>query len=189
MPRRAAGLNARKVDALRRVGRHADGFGLYLVVKRSGSKSWSLLYTHDGRRREKGLGGYPAVSLATARKLALKERERIALGEDPLASVRAVALTFGELADEYIGIHQAGWRNAKHRAQWAMTLSKYAAPLRGKRISEIEVADMVDVLAPIWRTKPETASRLRGRIEAVLDAAKARGYRDGENPAGLGAAT
>jgi integrase len=182
MPRRAAGLNARKVETLGRPGRHADGLGLYLVVKCSGKKSWSLLYTHSGRRREKGLGGYPAVSLAAARKLALKERERLALGEDPL-SRRIAAPRFGELADEYIKIHQSGWRNAKHRAQWAMTLSRYAAPLRDKRVNEIEVADIVNVLAPIWTTKPETASRLRGRLEAVLDAAKARGHRDGENPA------
>jgi integrase len=184
MPKRAAGLTSRKVETERRPGRHADGHGLYLVVKPSGMKSWSLLYTIAGRRREKGLGGFPAVSLATARKLALKNRETLAAGRDPLEEAdRKPVPTFGALADEYIRTHSLAWRNEKHRAQWMMTLEHYAKPLRAKRVNEIQVADVLGVLEPIWTTRPETASRLRGRIEAVLDAAKARGYRNGENPA------
>jgi integrase len=147
-------------------------------------KSWSFLYTIAGRRREKGLGGFPAVSLATARKLAQKNRETLAAGRDPLQEVdRSPVPTFGTLADEYIRTHSSAWRNEKHRAQWAMTLERYAKPIRAKRVNEIQVADVLGVLEPIWTTRPETASRLRGRIEAVLDAAKARGYRNGENPA------
>jgi integrase len=183
MPKRAAGLSARKVETLRKQGRHADGNGLYLVVKSSGAKSWAFLYTLNGQRHEKGLGAYPAVSLAAARKLALQFREGIALGKDPLAETTRKLPTFGEFADEYISTHSGAWKNAKHRAQWKMTLQRYAAPLRGKQVDEIQVADVLQVLKPLWATKPETASRLRGRIEAILDAAKARGYRDGENPA------
>jgi integrase len=147
-------------------------------------KSWSFLYTIAGKRREKGLGGFPAVSLATARRLALKNREMVAAGRDPLEEAdRKPIPTFGTLADEYIRSHSPAWRNEKHRAQWVMTLERYAKPLRAKRVNEIQVADVLGVLEPVWTTRPETASRLRGRIEAVLDAAKARGYRNGENPA------
>jgi integrase len=185
VPKRASGLTARKVETLRRPGRHADGHGLYLVVKPSGRKSWVLLYTFDGRRREMGLGGYPTMSLATARKTTLQHREMLSMGKDPLAKTRARSVpTFGQLADEYIRTHASSWRNEKHRAQWVMTLKRHAAPLRSMRVNDVKVDDVVRVLSPIWTTRPETASRLRGRIEAVLDAAKARGYRDGENPAG-----
>jgi integrase len=156
MPKRATGLTARKVETLRRPGRHADGHGLYLVVKPSGRKSWVLLYTFSGRRREMGLGGYPTTSLATARKLTLQHRETVAMGRDPLA---------------------------EPRGRTVPTLKRHAAPLRSKRVNEINVDDVVRVLSLIWTARPETASRLRGRIEAVLDAAKARGYREGENPA------
>jgi integrase len=168
---------------LRKSGRHADGNGLYLVVKPSGAKSWAFLYTFNGKRREKGLGSYPAVSLAAARKLSLQHREALALGQDPLTRTTRRVPSFGEFADEYVRTHSSSWRNAKHRNQWKMTLQRYAAQLRHKPVNEIEVADVLQVLKPLWAAKPETASRLRGRIEAVLDAAKARGYRDGENPA------
>ncbi len=183
MPRRAVGLTARKVDTLRKSGRHADGNGLYLVVKPSGAKSWVFLYTFNGKRREKGLGSYPAVSLAAARKLVPQHREALALGQDPLTRTTRRVPSFGEFADEYVRTHSGSWRNAKHRAQWKMTLQRYAAQLRHKPVNEIGVADVLQVLKPLWAAKSETASRLRGRIEAVLDGAKARGYRDGENPA------
>lgn len=184
MPKRARGLTVRKVETLRQPGRHADGHGLYLVVKATGRKSWVLLYTFDDRRREMGLGGYPTISLATARKLTLQYSEMLSMGRDPLAEPRGRTVpTFGQLADEYISTHASSWRNGKHRAQWVMTLERHAAPLRSKRVNDINVDDVVRVLSSIWMTRPETASRLRGRIEAVLDAAKARGYRSGENPA------
>jgi integrase len=183
MPKRAAGLTARKVETIRKSGRHADGNGLYLVVKPSGAKSWVFLYTLHGRRHEKGLGGYPALSLAAARQRALHEREIVAGGKNPLNETNRKVPTFGEFADEYITTHSGAWKNEKHRAQWTMTLQHYAAPLRAKRVDDIQVSDVLQVLKPLWAAKPETGSRLRGRIEAVLDAAKACGYREGENPA------
>ena len=125
------------------------------------------------------------MSLATARKTTLQHREMLSMGKDPLAKTRARSVpTFGQLADEYIRTHASSWRNETHRAQWVMTLKRHAAPLRSMRVNDVKVDDVVRILSPIWTTRPETASRLRGRIEAVLDAAKARGYRDGENPAG-----
>jgi integrase len=184
LPKRAKGLTARKVDTLTKPGRHGDGHGLYLEIKPSGTRSWVLLYTFAGRRREMGLGRYPDVSLAVARRKASQQRETLASGSDPLAvRQRPLASTFGEIADNYIAAHSLSWKNAKHQAQWRMTLTRYAKPLRGKRVDEITVADVLDVLKPIWTKRPETAARLRGRIEAVLDAAKAEGLRQGENPA------
>jgi integrase len=184
LPTRAKGLTARKVDTLAKPGRHGDGHGLYLEVKPSGTKSWVLLYTFAGRRREMGLGRYPDVSLAAARREASRQREVLASGRDPLAVRRKpMAPTFGEIADKYIAAHSLSWKNAKHQAQWRMTLTHYARPLRGKRVDDITVGDVLDVLKPIWTKRPETAARLRGRIEAVLDAAKAEGHRQGENPA------
>jgi len=184
MPKRAKGLTARRVDAIAKPGRHGDGHGLYLVVKPSGSKSWVLLYTFGGRRREMGLGRYPDVSLALARHKTLQLREMLSIGSDPLTvQKKPLSPTFGETADNYIETHSASWKNAKHIAQWRMTLTRYAAPLRNRCVDEIAVEDVLHVLKPLWTKRPETASRLRGRIEAVLDAAKAEGLRQGENPA------
>jgi hypothetical protein len=184
LPKRAKGLTARRVDTLDKPGRHGDGHGLYLEIKPRGTKSWVLLYTFAGRRREMGLGRYPDVSLAAARRKASQHREILACGSDPLAvRQKPVAPTFGEVAEKYIAAHSLSWKNAKHQAQWRMTLTQYAEPLRGKRIDAISVVDVLNVLKPIWMKRPETAARLRGRIEAVLDAAKAEGLRQGENPA------
>jgi integrase len=184
LSKRAKGLTARKVDALAKPGRHGDGNGLYLEIKPSGTKSWVLLYTFAGRRREMGLGRYPDVALAAARRKALQQREVLASGSDPLTvRQKPSPPTFGECADKYIAAHSSSWKNAKHQAQWRMTLTHYAKLLRGKRVDEITVADVLDVLKPLWTKRPETAARLRGRIEAVLDAAKAEGLRQGENPA------
>jgi hypothetical protein len=130
------------------------------VVKPSGSKSWVLLYTFAGRRREMGLGRYPDVTLASARRKALQLREVLISGCDPLtARERPLSPTFGEVADKYVATHEASWKNAKHIAQWRMTLTKYAAPLRDKPIDEITVEHVRDVLEPIWARRPETASR------------------------------
>jgi integrase len=184
MAKRAKGLAAKFVETVAKPGRHADGNGLYLAVKPTGAKSWSFLYMRDGRRREMGLGGYPDVSLAMARRMAAKHREALALGRDPLTERETPRIpTFGEAADEYIATHSEAWRNEKHVAQWQMTLTHYAAPLRSLPVDRVAVPDVVAVLKPLWSSRPETASRLRGRIEAVLDAAKAEGFRHGENPA------
>src|SRR5262245_34313782 len=185
MARKVRRLNARFVSALGKPGRYADGAGLYLVVNKGGSKQWVFLFRFGGRPREMGLGGVSAVSLAEARKTAEACRAKVARGINPIEARQAELFipTFGECADEFLAGMSGQWRNAKHRAQWKMTLEKYAASIRNKPVSTIDTADVLLVLKQIWNKIPETASRLRGRIERVLDAAKAKGYRSGENPA------
>lgn len=174
---------AAKSDKLK-PGRHADGGGLYLNVSKAGAKSWLFMWVVAGKRREMGLGSYPTVSLAKARKLALGCRDAVAEGRDPIAEREKVAEpTFGECADEFLASMSSSWRNEKHRAQWKMTLTVYCKAIRPKRVSAIDTNDVLKVLTPIWMEKAETASRLRGRIERVLDFAKAKGWRSGENPA------
>jgi integrase len=182
-------LSARGAATLTAPGRHSDGGGLYLNVTETGARSWLFMWKVAGRRREMGLGSARDVPLARARELAAECRATVAAGRDPLR-VRAEARTaeraiptFGECADEFIATKQSEWRNDKHRAQWAMTLTKYAAPLRKLPVDAIDTAAVLSVLKPIWQAKPETASRFRGRVEQVLDAAKAKGHRTGENPA------
>jgi len=184
-------LSARKVETLAVPGMHSDGGGLYLRISTGGSvgtgKRWVFIYKRprDGKRCEMGLGGTAAVSLALAREKAAGAREALARGIDPLAAKAAQRKTptFGEMADQHIATKSPNWRNAKHHAQWVMTMREYAAPLRDKPVDEITTADVLAILRPIWQTIPETASRVRGRIENVLDAAKVQGFRTGENPA------
>ena len=179
-------LTARGVASITKPGRHGDGGGLYLVVDKSGAKRWVFLFRRDGTLREMGLGGLKSVTLARARELAGEARANLQAGVDPIAAKNnapVVVPTFGEEADDFIEAMKPQFRNEKHIAQWEMTLRDYAAPLRAKRVDQITTADVLEVLKPIWLSKPETASRLRGRIERVLDAAKARGHRSGENPA------
>lgn len=166
-------------------GRYSDGGGLYLNVKPGGTKSWIFMFARGGRRQAVGLGPYPAVRLASARLKAGELRAAVAEGADP-KTVRAPQreLNFGECADEFLESMEGQWRNAKHRAQWRMTLGDaYCAPIRKKRVAQINTDDVLAVLTPIWTVKPETASRIRGRIERVLDFAKVREWRTGENPA------
>jgi integrase len=139
-----------------------------------------------GKRREMGLGAYPSVGLAKARTVAAACREAVADGRDPIAERKVetpTEPTFGECADRYIASMQDQWRNAKHQYQWRTTLGAYCEPIRATRVSQIGTDEVLAVLEPIWATKTETASRLRGRIERVLDFARARGWRSGENPA------
>jgi integrase len=165
-------------------GRHSDGGGLYLNVSPAGTKSWLFMWVRQSKRREMGLGAYPSVSLANARSEAVKCREAVAAGRDPIAERdKEAEPTFAECADQFLASMEGSWRNEKHRAQWRMTLTDYCQPIRPKRISLIDTSDVLSVLNPIWQDKPETASRLRGRIERVLDFAKAKGWRTGENPA------
>ncbi|MCA0278907.1 MAG: integrase arm-type DNA-binding domain-containing protein [Proteobacteria bacterium] len=166
-------------------GRHSDGGGLYLNVSSVGTKSWLFMWTPaGGKRREMGLGAYPAVSLAKARAKAAECRIAVAEGRDPIAErAKAVEPTFGECADKFLASMDSSWRNDKHRAQWKMTLEEYCKTIRSKRVSAIGTEEILQVLNPIWTAKPETASRLRGRIERVLDFAKTKGWRVGENPA------
>ena len=179
-------LSPRAVETIAKPGRHSDGAGLYLVVDASGARRWLYMFRWEGKLKEMGLGGFPAVSLAKARAKAQGAREVRDEGKNPIAERRATEaanVTFGEFADELIAGLQSQWRNDKHKAQWAMTLREYAAPLRPLTLDAITTERVLAVLQPIWTTKAETASRLRGRIERVLDAAKARGLRSGENPA------
>jgi integrase len=201
-------LSAREVATKAKPGLYGDGDNLFLKVTPSGTKSWVFRYSvpapdkGEGKRRRHaiGLGRYPRVSLADARSKAeiygkTLENYREGLAElDPAAAKRAKAaerrllvakaMTFRQCAEAYIGAHQAGWRNAKHGAQWGATLDAYVYPVFGKlAVAGVDVGLVLKAIEPIWTTKPETASRVRGRIESILDWAKARGYRDGENPA------
>lgn len=179
-------LSARFVTTTMKPGRHSDGGGLYLVVDEGGARRWVFKYRRQDRAREMGLGGLKAVPLVKARELAAEARAQLAAGVDPItakASAKIATPLFGDFADELIADMAPQFRNEKHLAQWKMTLREYAKLLRTKPVDQIETADVVAVLKPIWLSKSETASRLRGRIERVLDAAKAKGHRSGENPA------
>jgi integrase len=180
----------------KRPGRHADGGGLYLEIKPSGSRAWLFMWKAGGKRTAMGLGAYPAVSLAGARDKAIDCRRIVAAGGDPLVESRTEAVpTFGEVADRLLASKEKSWKNAKHRDQWYYTLSRrrdedgkltkegYCLALIGKSVDLITTEDVLSVLTPIWTVKAETASRLRGRIEEVLAYAKARRWRQGENPA------
>lgn len=167
-------------------GRHSDGGGLYLNVTPAGAKSWLFMWTpKGGRRKEMGLGPYPANSLADARTAAASCRAAVAAGRDPIAEKKQeTEPTFGECVTKYIDSVKSEWRNEKHEYQWNQTLGdSYCKLIRPKRVSHITTEDVLSVLTPIWQEKNETASRLRGRIERVLDYAKVKGWRSGENPA------
>jgi integrase len=190
-----------KLTALRvtkaKPGMHADGGGLYLRVGASGAKgakSWIFRYSVDGKERYLGLGSAASVKLAQARKLAANARALRAEGKDPIEHRRveqreatlakAKTITFAQAAKRYIAAHEHVWRNAKHRQQWSNTINTYADSIIGALpVQDIDLGLIVQVLQPIWTTKPETAGRLRGRIERILGWAKVNGYRAGENPA------
>jgi integrase len=179
-------LNARRVETLRSDGRHADGGGLYLSISKNGGRRWVFLYRRQGRLREMGLGSARDVPLIKARERAAAARLILSDGKDPLSERQQTqkSLAFAECATRYIASHRAGWRNEKHAAQWSSTLETYAYPIIGRQpVSDVDVTHVMQILEPIWATKTTTAGRLRGRIEAVLDWAKAHRYRTGENPA------
>ena len=180
----ASKLTARKVETAK-PGKYSDGGNLYLIVSKSGARKWVLRFTWRGRAREMGLGTPATVSLGDAREKAATARRKIAQGLNPIDERKRTGgvPTFAEMADQVHEALSAGFRNEKHKAQWKSSLATYAAPLRNKPVDTIATDDVLAVLKPIWTTKAETASRVRGRIEKVLDAAKAKGYRDGENPA------
>lgn len=189
---RGGKLSARAVATLSKPGRHGDGAGLYLSISKDGDtvrRRWVYLFTRAGKLREMGLGPSPDVTLAAARIDRDKWAAVVRAGCDPIglrkaekAASRGVP-TFGQLADEVIEAKKTEWKNEKHRAQWSMTLTNYAAPIRARPVNEIDTDDVLAVLRPLWTSRPETAARLRGRIEHVLDAARAKGLRQGPNPA------
>jgi integrase len=183
-------LTDKAITAKKPPGRYSDGNGLYLVVRPGGSKQWMFLYRREGKLREMGLGSpLKSVTLAKARDLRDEARAVLAGGEDPLEARRQSEQagtgipTFGAYALALVERIEEGFSNPKHRQQWRNTLTEYAAPVWGKRIDEVDTAAVLACLTPIWQAKPETASRVRGRIERVLNAAKAEGWRSGENPA------
>jgi len=194
MPKRASGLSARRVETEKRPGMYADGNGLYLRVAPGGAKSWIYRYQIAGARRDMGLGPLHTFSLAEARQRATEARKLAYDHIDPIThraqQVAAVALdaaktmTFTNCAEAYIEANKAGWKNAKHVAQWSATLDTYVYPVFGKLpVQAVDVGLVLKVIEPIWTVKPETAGRVRGRIESVLDWATVRGYRAGNNPA------
>ncbi|HZH10678.1 MAG TPA: integrase arm-type DNA-binding domain-containing protein [Microvirga sp.] len=184
MTRQLHTLSARTVATLTKPGRHSDGGGLYLNITASGARSWVFMWKVSGKRREMGLGSLRDVSLSKARDRAAEARQKLADGLDPIAvRDKPRMMTFGEAADALIESMSSSWRNEKHRAQWKMTLTVYCEPLRDMPVAAIGTEDVLRVLKPLWTTKPETASRLRGRIERVFDFARARGQGGGENPA------
>ena len=189
-------LGAQQVTNIwRRGSTHVGGVrGLVLNVTMYGSRSWLLRYQVGGRRRDLGLGSYPSVTLAQARDLAREARLKLARGIDPVADAQRLrtqlaqemqrAITFADAATKYIDAHEKGWKNIKHVAQWRSSLATYANPVLGKvPVAAVDVEMVLRVIEPMWATKTETANRVRGRIESVLDWAVARGYRKDANPA------
>jgi integrase len=194
VPKRAAGLTARQVQTQKNAGLFADGGGLYLQVTPTGSRTWIYRFQLAGRRRDMGLGSTVDLSLAQARERAAAARRLVSEGIDPIERRKAhkanaaltdtKVMTFKECAETYIRSMREGWRNAKHASQWSSTLETYAYPEIGSlSVGAIDTSLVCKVLEPIWKTKTETASRIRGRIESILDYARVRGYRNGENPA------
>jgi integrase len=184
-------LTARQAEMLAKPGRHSDGGGLYLSISADGRRRWVFMYTWRGKQREAGLGSAAkgGVALKAAREKAAEGRVLLKGSRDPLAEWRkpeeAEVPTFGAAADDFLSAHKGGWRNEKHKAQWTMTLTRYCEAIRDTPVDAIDTDAVLSVLKPLWTRVPETASRLRGRIEAVLDAIKARGFidRNQANPA------
>src|SRR5664280_559609 len=194
MARLIGRLTALKVVHAREPGMLADGDGLYLQVSNASSKSWIFRYRLNGKTREMGLGPLKGVSLAAAREKARGCRAQLADGVDPLAARQAEqarhatddakTITFDQCGEAFIKAHGGSWKNARHHEQWKSTLETYVSPVFGSLpVQNVDVSLVMKVLEPIWTTKPETAARIRGRIESVLNWAKERGYRSGENPA------
>jgi hypothetical protein len=183
-------LTALTVERAKKRGMHGDGLGLYLQVAEGGSRSWVLRYKRDGRSHYFGLGALHTVSLAKARERAAEARLQLLENKDPIEAARASraarsnAMTFDACAAAYVAAHRPGWRSAVHAAQWEQTIAMFASPIIGAMdVRAIGVEHVMRVLGDLWKEKPETASRLRGRIESILGWAKVRGYRSGENPA------
>jgi len=196
MARKQKELGALAISNIKNRGIHFVGgvAGLAINVTKTGGRSWILRYQVDGKRRDMGLGGYPDVTLSQAKEKARAARALLSEGIDPIENTRAKrsrlkaeqssAITFQQAAYKYLEAHEGTWKNAKHAQQWRNTLETYAFPVIGQLIvRDVELPQILEILEPLWRTKSETASRLRGRIESVLDWAIARGYRSEPNPA------
>ncbi|MBA4142317.1 MAG: integrase arm-type DNA-binding domain-containing protein [Nitrosospira sp.] len=186
---RAHKFSAMAVSKMSKPGVYGDGAGLYIRVTEGRSKHWIYRFTLAGKEHWMGLGPYPEVSLEEAREATLKARKKRYAGINPISArdaerARAKNLTFQQCADQYIASHRSGWKNPKHVDQWTNTIATYCGPVIGKLpVEQVTVGLVMRVLEPIWTTKAETAGRLRGRIESILDWATVRGYREGDNPA------
>ncbi|MEY9629855.1 tyrosine-type recombinase/integrase [Sinorhizobium fredii] len=181
-------LSETKIKTLEKPGMHSDGDGLYIRVQKSGSKNWVFVWRRGDARNEIGLGGYgqgtAPVSLALAREKAEAIRQQLARGEDPRADKKAARpKTFADCMDALIETKEKEWRNAKHADQWKMTLREYAAPLHDMPVANIVMGDVKGCLMAHWHERPETADRLRSRIQAVIDYAIAHEWRTAGNPA------
>ena len=210
MPKKLSNALDAKTVKYAKPGRHADGGGLHLLVKKSGARSWVFRYMLNGKSRDLGLSrcseaiailrnaGNNELTLAQARDIATIYRLKVKAGIDPIIERENIAkaqaaelqaqkiakVRFQDIAEAYIDANEGTWKNKKHRQQWKNSLKNLVYPIMGDLpVSEIETKHVLAALEPIWKDKPETASRVRGRIETVLDAAKVRGYRTGENPA------
>ena len=196
MPKKAHELGPLAVTKLSKSGLHFVGgvAGLALQMSTTGARSWILRINVGGRRRDMGLGGFPDVTLSGARQAARDARQQVKAGRDPIEEAKtarnklllanAKTLTFAQCADAYIAAHQNSWKNAKHRLQWQTTLDTYAHPEIGNlAINRVALPHILNILQPIWLVKTETASRLRGRMESILDWATTHQYREGLNPA------
>jgi integrase len=197
MPRQIHRLSATEVEKAKSTGKTymlADGGGLWLRISKSGAKSWIFRYMLDGKSREMGLGSLQSVGLKKARTKAGNGREQLDAGIDPIDQKKtetaerrlnaAKSITFDECAEAYIESNKAGWSNDKHSQQWTNTIQTYASPTLGKlAVQDVDTDLVMRCLEPIWATKTETATRIRGRIESILDWATVKGYRIGANPA------
>jgi integrase len=165
----------------KKTGRHGDGGGLYLRVLEGGAAFWSYRYRSNGQEREMSIGRYPELSISVARAKHMEMRKRVLVDkQDPARQKQqgASVPTFGEAAEAYLAAHERSWRNDKHRWQWRQTLTDYCAPIRAMPVDAVDTAAVLRVLKPLWTSVPETAARLRGRIETVLDSARALGHID-----------
>ncbi|MBB5051547.1 MAG: site-specific integrase [Afipia sp.] len=180
-------LTATQLKSFTERGRYADGGGLWFQVSAFNTRAWIFQYRIGGRVRQKGLGPYPQVGLEKARKKAGKCRDQLDDGIDPIADTKAQArkkTTFKQMATAYVEAQAPGWRNAKHRQQWTNTLTTYVYPDIGdEAVCDVDKTKVLKVLKPVWAKTPETAERIRGRIEKILDYAKSNGAREGDNPA------
>lgn len=194
MARQTSKLSALKIQSLKKPGLYSDGAGLYLRVSESQTKSWIFRYKLNKRQREMGLGSYPLRSLSEAREKATEARRLLLDKIDPidarisekqkLARDISKSMSFDECAKAYIEQHKASWTNAKHAAQWESTLSKRVSPVIGKlAVRDVDTSLVLKVLEPIWSEIPESAGRIRNRIETILDWATVREFRQGDNPA------
>lgn len=194
MPRQLGKLSALQVTKLTKPGLYGDGGGLTLQITQAGVKSWLFRFMREGKAYGMGLGPTHTISLSEARQKALEARKLLLDGVNPLLAKQqgriaaeleqAKILTFDQCAEAYIAAHKASWKNAKHQDQWTNTLKAYARPVFGHLpVAEVDTALIVKCLSPIWESKTETASRVRGRIESVLGWATTSGYRTGDNPA------